>query len=290
MLQRLITPIAAQRVCPTIFGTITNLVNLREFTSKIDDISISSHADDINKEMEELFGMKTRSDMAQGLTNAISSSATDIHSLAPPPSARIRPSTTLGGETPKLTHIDSEGKASMVDVSAVRSLFHSEKNLNNSLRILCLHTYPKTTNHYSLQKSATKRVATASARILLGPHVFSLVSENKIKKGDVLTVAQLAGIMGCKQTSNLIPLCHPLALSSVNVDLSLNKKEYAVDVLATATTVGPTGVEMEALTGASIAALTVYDMCKAASKEIEITGLKLLSKSGGKSGDWLMEK
>ena len=103
----------------------------------------------------------------------------------------------------------------------------------------------------------------------------------------MLTVAQLAGIMGAKHTATLIPLCHPLLLSHVEVDLELNAVHHAIDVLATASTVGPTGVEMEAMTAAAVSALTVYDMCKAASKGIEITDLRLLRKTGGKSGEWV---
>lgn len=152
-----------------------------------------------------------------------------------------------------LTHVDASGKAAMVDVS---------------------------------HKAATVRTATAGARVLLGRRVFDLVASNQLAKGDVLTVAQLAGVMGAKHTSALIPLCHNILLSRVHVDLALNAGAAAVDVTATATTVGPTGVEMEALTAAAVASLTVYDMCKAASKGVVVTDLRLLAKSGGKSGDW----
>ncbi|KAK9814661.1 hypothetical protein WJX72_009391 [[Myrmecia] bisecta] len=135
-------------------------------------------------------------------------------------------------------------------------------------------------------KADTRRVARASARVLLGPDLYQLVASNRMKKGDVLTVAQLAGVMGAKHTSLLIPLCHNIFISSVKVDLQLDPQRSAVNVNAEAQTVGPTGVEMEALTAAAVAALTVYDMCKAVSKDITITDLRLDHKSGGKSGDF----
>lgn len=152
-----------------------------------------------------------------------------------------------------LSHVDSAGKAAMVNVAP---------------------------------KADTRRVATASGRVLLGAVAFSRVAANSISKGDVLTVAKLAGIMGAKQTASLIPLCHPLLLSGVDLSLSLNEELHAVDIAATVTTVGPTGVEMEALTAVTVASLTVYDMCKAVSKDIQIAEVRLESKTGGKSGDW----
>ena len=155
---------------------------------------------------------------------------------------------------PRLTHADESGKAAMVDVGG---------------------------------KKESTRSATATARVLLGHTAFSLVAANQVAKGDVLTVAQLAGIMGAKHTSTLIPLCHPLLLSHVEVLLELNSSHQCIDIKATAATTGPTGVEMEAMTAVAVSALTVYDMCKAASKEIEITELKLVRKSGGKSGEWI---
>jgi cyclic pyranopterin phosphate synthase len=156
-----------------------------------------------------------------------------------------------------LSHVDVTGKATMVNVS---------------------------------MKSDTRRVAVASGRVHLGAHVFSLVTANSISKGDVLTVAKIAGIMGAKQTGDLIPLCHNLLLSGVDLSLSLNEGLHAVDIEAKVMTVGPTGVEMEALTAVSIASLTVYDMCKAVSKDIKISDIQLESKTGGKSGDWCREE
>lgn len=154
---------------------------------------------------------------------------------------------------PHLTHVDSRGEARMVDVSV---------------------------------KEDSKRVAKASCKVLLGQHVFGLVMANRISKGDVLNVAKIAGINGAKQTGYLIPMCHNIGLTHIAVDLSLNNKDHSVDVVGEAATTGKTGVEMEALTAVSIAGLTVYDMCKAASKDIEITDIRLDMKTGGKTGFW----
>lgn len=135
-------------------------------------------------------------------------------------------------------------------------------------------------------KTPTRRTATASARVTLGDEAFALVRENKVKKGDVLAAARLAGIIGAKKTHDLIPLCHALALDSVKIDLRMNEEAKAVDVFATATCSGKTGVEMEALTAVTVSGLTIYDMCKAVSKDIVIGDVRLESKYGGKSGDW----
>ena len=150
-----------------------------------------------------------------------------------------------------LTHFDERGNARMVDVG---------------------------------DKDVTERVATAKASVVMEPATLKLIRDKKAAKGDVLAVAQLAGIMAAKKTSDLIPLCHPLALSSVQVTLSLDEKRHAVDIEATCKLKGKTGVEMEALTAASVAALTVYDMCKAVDRGMVISEVKLLHKSGGKSG------
>jgi len=150
-----------------------------------------------------------------------------------------------------LTHFDDRGNARMVDVGA---------------------------------KDATERVARARASIVMQPATRKLIRDRKAAKGDVLTVAQLAGIMAAKKTPDLIPLCHPLALSSVEVALTLDDKRHAVDIEATCKLKGRTGVEMEALTAAAVAALTVYDMCKAVDRGMVIQEVRLLYKSGGKSG------
>lgn len=206
----------------------------------------------LNNEMFSFFGASD--DGGDPLQQApLSSSA----SPQPTPTAHAAAPTRASDPPPRLTHADETGRASMVDVGF---------------------------------KQFTQRTATAAARVLLGPTAFSLVAANQVAKGDVLTVAQLAGIMGAKHTSTLIPLCHPLLLSHVSVDLSLDAAAAAVEVRATATTAGPTGVEMEAMTAATVAALTVYDMCKAASKSIEITDVRLLRKTGGKSGEWVREE
>jgi cyclic pyranopterin phosphate synthase len=153
----------------------------------------------------------------------------------------------------RLTHFDAKGKARMVDVSA---------------------------------KPATERVATATGRVLVAKSTMALIRKGGVKKGDVLSVARLAGIMGAKRTPDLIPLCHPLALSSVSVDLALDPAASAIDIVATVKTTGPTGVEMEALTAVAVAALTVYDMCKAADRGMTLTEIRLDYKSGGKSGTY----
>nr|XP_055185751.1 molybdenum cofactor biosynthesis protein 1 isoform X2 [Nyctereutes procyonoides] len=152
-----------------------------------------------------------------------------------------------------LTHVDTEGRAAMVDVGG---------------------------------KPDTERVAVASAVVLLGPVAFKLVQENQLKKGDALVVAQLAGVQAAKLTSQLIPLCHHVALSHVQVRLELDAARHAVGIRASCRAWGPTGVEMEALTAAAVAALTLYDMCKAVSRDIVLGEIKLLSKTGGQRGDF----
>jgi len=147
-----------------------------------------------------------------------------------------------------LSHIDSEGRAQMVDVSA---------------------------------KANTERIAIAKGEVRMKKETLELIRAGAMKKGDVLTTAKLAGIMGAKHTSDLIPLCHPLPLTHISVDLEL--KEDRVEITATARTTGKTGVEMEALTAVSIAALTIYDMAKAAEKTMQITNVRLVEKHGGKS-------
>ena len=153
----------------------------------------------------------------------------------------------------KLTHTDQTGKASMVDISA---------------------------------KNITERTAVAVASIVMQPTTLQLIQDNNVKKGDVLSVARVAGILAAKNTSNLIPLCHPLALTKVQVDFELDEVKSRIDVLCTCKVNHTTGVEMEALTGASVAALTIYDMCKGVEKGIVIESTRLLSKEGGKSGSW----
>lgn len=156
----------------------------------------------------------------------------------------------------RLTHLDEQGRADMVDVS---------------------------------DKPDTTRTAVAEGRVYMKPATLSLIREGAVAKGDVLTVARIAGIMGAKRTSDLIPLCHPLPMTRVGVELELDEERSAVYIRATARTVGKTGVEMEALTAVSVAALTIYDMAKAADREMRIGDIRLLEKSGGVHGDYRAE-
>lgn len=139
-------------------------------------------------------------------------------------------------------------------------------------------------------KSNTQRIAIAKGRVLLNRHTFDLIRSGGVKKGDVLTVAQVAGIMGAKRTPDLIPMCHPILLTGVDLELTLNEELLAVEISATTRCTGKTGVEMEALTAVSVAALTVYDMCKAVQRDIVIDEICLLKKSGGMSGDFQREE
>ena len=139
------------------------------------------------------------------------------------------------------------------------------------------------------EKSDTARVAIAEGYIKMAVETFEIISEGQVKKGDVLSVARLAGIMGAKKTSDLIPLCHPLSLSGVTLDLMLDSDLPGIRINATVKTTGPTGVEMEALTAVATAALTVYDMAKAVDRAMQIGGIRLVLKDGGKSGRYEAE-
>ena len=150
-----------------------------------------------------------------------------------------------------LTHFDGKGDAHMVDVS---------------------------------EKAVTSRIAIAVGNIKMTRETFDIIKEGRAKKGDVLAVARLAGIMGAKETARLIPLCHPLPITKVAVDLVLDEALPGVRIEATVKTTGQTGVEMEALTAVNVAGLTIYDMCKAVDKEMEIGGIRVVLKDGGKSG------
>ncbi|ADY57345.1 GTP cyclohydrolase subunit MoaC [Syntrophobotulus glycolicus DSM 8271] len=154
----------------------------------------------------------------------------------------------------KLTHFNAEGRAKMVDVGG---------------------------------KAVTSRVAAAEGEVRMEPDVLALVRDRALAKGDVLAAAQIAGIMAAKKASELIPMCHPLLLAGIDLSFSVNERESKIVIRAEVKTCGQTGVEMEALTAVSVAALTVYDMCKAASKNMVIGEIRLLSKSGGKSGEYL---
>jgi len=156
----------------------------------------------------------------------------------------------------KLSHIDASGRAKMVDVSA---------------------------------KGDTQREATARGRVVMRPETLALVRAEGLPKGDVLAVAQVAGVMAAKRTPDLIPMCHPLLLTGIDVSLRPDEAESAIDIEATVRTTGKTGVEMEALTAVAVAALTLYDMCKAVDRGMRIEAVRLVRKSGGKSGDLVFE-
>ncbi len=156
----------------------------------------------------------------------------------------------------QLTHLDESGQAKMVNVG---------------------------------HKDDTERIAIARGRVKMQPETAQLIAEGNMKKGDVLTVAQLAGVMAAKRTSDLIPLCHPLLLSHIDVDCQLNLEESCVDIEASVRLRGKTGVEMEALTAVSVAGLTIYDMAKAVDRTMQISDVRVIRKAGGQSGDWQFE-
>lgn len=157
---------------------------------------------------------------------------------------------------PQLTHVDQSGKAQMVDVG---------------------------------DKPDTQREAVARGRVVMQPETLALIRDNAFDKGDVLGVARIAGIMGAKNTSQLIPLCHPLPLNKIAVEFDLDDDASAVNITSTARTTGKTGVEMEALTAVSVAALAIYDMCKAVDRAMRIEAIRLARKTGGRSGDVFLE-
>ena len=151
------------------------------------------------------------------------------------------------------THFNEQGRAKMVDVG---------------------------------EKPVSVRTAVAAARVLVNDNTFALIKSGGMKKGDVLTVAQVAGVMGAKRTPDLIPMCHPILIDGINLELHLDEQRHSVEIWATVSCAGHTGVEMEALTAVSTAALTVYDMCKAVQKDMVITDIRLVSKTGGIHGDY----
>jgi len=157
----------------------------------------------------------------------------------------------------KLTHLDEKGRPKMVYVGG---------------------------------KKDTDREAVASGKIFLSEETYSRLKKGDLKKGDVLSTAQIAGIMGAKKTSEIIPMCHNIFITGVEMEFNLNDGDKSVDIISKAKTTGKTGIEMEALTGVSIAALTIYDMCKAIDKNMVISDIKLIKKSGGKSGTYLREE
>ncbi len=157
----------------------------------------------------------------------------------------------------KLSHVDERGRARMVDVGS---------------------------------KPDTERIAVAKGEITMRPETLALIQEGGIPKGDVLAVAQVAGVMAAKRVAELIPMCHPLLLTHVQVDFAPDEERSLIEIAATVKTTGKTGVEMEALTAVSVAALTIYDMCKAVDRAMRITNIRLVRKSGGKSGEIVLEE
>ena len=155
------------------------------------------------------------------------------------------------------THFNAQGRAKMVDVG---------------------------------EKNVSCRTAVASGRVLVNEHTFELIKSGGMKKGDVLTVAQIAGVMGAKRTPDIIPMCHPILIDGIDLELHLDEARKSVEITAHVSCDGRTGVEMEALTAVSTAALTVYDMCKAVQKDMVITDVRLMSKSGGVHGDFVREE
>lgn len=157
----------------------------------------------------------------------------------------------------KLSHLDAEGKARMVDVSG---------------------------------KDVTERIAIARGTIFMRAETLSLIMEKKVEKGDVFSVARVAGIMAAKKTSELIPMCHPLNITSVEIELTPQNNPPRVEIEAVAKVTGKTGVEMEAMTAAAVAGLTIYDMCKAVDREMTVSNIRLVKKSGGKSGTFIRKE
>src|SRR3954447_11113278 len=191
------------------------------------------------------------------MSDATTSDPSDGRTTTSDPGASRATTVDLAASAPTtgdLTHLDERGRARMVDVSA---------------------------------KGETVRIATARGRVLMRPETLRLIQSGGVTKGDVLAIAQVAGVMGAKRTSDLIPLCHPLAITGVDLQFDLDEEASAVEITASARIVGKTGVEMEALTAVATAALTVYDMCKAVDKDMMIDQIRLVHKVGGKSGEYL---
>ncbi|CAA7056247.1 unnamed protein product [Microthlaspi erraticum] len=248
---------------PTVFSPTK-----RAFGSKISDGIDAQIVNELNQEMQSIFGAQPSPDGFSGPgTMDFSELKSKVESLKPTvpensdlrshieyqKSTEYKQGAEMASDMSRLTHVGVSGEAQMVDVSS---------------------------------KDNTKRTALACCKVILGQRVFDLVLANQMGKGDVLGVAKIAGINGAKQTSSLIPLCHNIALTHVRVDLRLNPEDCSVEIEGEASCTGKTGVEMEALTAVSVAGLTVYDMCKAASKDICITDVRLERKSGGNSGYW----
>lgn len=237
----------------------------KRFFSSKDSHDLASTIAELNKEMKSVFGEPPTDGIVDSGNKSLmgQESQHNSHVILDDASNKFTApehysiSQNLGENVPGLTHVGSTGKAQMVDVSP---------------------------------KENRSRTATASCKVVLGKKVFDLVLANQMAKGDVLSVAKIAGINGAKHTSTLIPLCHNITLTHVRVDLRLNPEDFCVEIEGEASCTGKTGVEMEAMTAVSVAGLTVYDMCKAVSKDIQITDVRLERKTGGKSGYWCREE
>ncbi|KAL5863316.1 hypothetical protein ACOSQ3_000830 [Xanthoceras sorbifolium] len=245
-----------QYKCSSLSSTISTVMILHRiavaFPRSRRFFSSSNSSHDLASAIAE-FNKEMESVFGESLSNGFAGSVSN-DSMA---QESQQASQSISETTPSLSHIGRTGEAQMVDVSP---------------------------------KESSNRTAVASGKVILGKKVFDLVLANQLAKGDVLSVAKIAGISGAKHTSTLIPLCHNITLSHVRVDLTLNPEDFSVDIEGEAVSTGRTGVEMEALTAVTVAGLTVYDMCKAASKDIQITDVQLDCKTGGKSGDWSREK
>ncbi|XWS76869.1 hypothetical protein CRYUN_Cryun01aG0215100 [Craigia yunnanensis] len=233
------------------------------FVSSKDSHDLARTIAELNKEMDSVFGEPPPAGFANSGNKSFmgQESQHNSHVISVSGSNKFTAqelysiSQNVGENAPGLTHVGSMGKAQMVAVSP---------------------------------KENSSRIATASCKVVLG--VFDLVLANQMAKGDVLSVAKIAGINGAKHTSTLIPLCHNITLTHVRVDLRFNPEDFSVEIEGEAASTGKTGVEMEATTAVSVAGLTVYDMCKAATKDIQITDIRLERKTGGKSGYWCREE
>ncbi len=209
----------------------------------------------LNEEADKLAVQEAKKHVV-GQSNPKAEGPPQAEEACPEPSRRGSAPPPANATDRGLTHIDESGKARMVDVG---------------------------------WKPDTERVAVAKGSIVMQPETLALIKSNGFEKGDVIGVARVAGIMGAKNTSQLIPLCHPLPLNQVTVDFELDDERSAVHITATAKTTAKTGVEMEALTAVSVAALTIYDMCKAVDRAMRIGDIRLVRKTGGKSGDIILE-
>jgi cyclic pyranopterin phosphate synthase len=235
-----------------------------EQTPKDSRVTIHSDSQYLVRTMTENWKRNTNLDLWHELDRLVAERSVDWvwikgHNDQPENERANRLASEMAGlkeKTAAPTHFDSEGKVRMVDVSA---------------------------------KPATERVAIAKGVVIMKPATLEMVKKGETAKGDVLAVAQMAGIMAAKQTSHLIPLCHPLPITNVSVEFKLDEERSSVDITATVKTTAQTGVEMEALTAVAVAALTIYDMCKAVDRGMRIESIRLAKKSGGRSGEIVLE-